>query len=264
MVLTALVLVSAGQSISRASSPTSCGAFCFADSGGTLLLGPPEMPGPESMTTAVCKGGRRVAVEFIGRQKATAADNGRQMAYNFNAQAGTVFRVRQGRVEPDESCFLTSDSTLVAAVPQTIGPPRESVFCSGNNRRHFGALRNRAVVQCWALSAIGSKHDVGLIEFARQGPDALASLVLIGPEATFFEDFPAHSRGVGEDLWRVDDHGEMSPDGFEILFALRSEKSYILGVSWGSTEGETLLLLVAEGGQRFTQCGSGYRYEAPQ
>jgi hypothetical protein len=215
------------------------------------------------MTTAVCKGGRRVAVEFIGRQQATDADNGRQMAYNFHAQAGTVFRVRQGSVEEDESCFLTSDSILVGATPLALGLRRDSVFCSAKNQGRLRALRNRAVVQCWALCEVGGDYGVGLVEFARQDTNALASLVLVGREVAVFADFPAHYRGVGEDLWSLDDEGKMSPEGFEILFALRSSKTYILGVSWASTEGQELLLLEAQG-QSFAACASGYRYTMPR
>lgn len=259
-----LMLLWAGRSACRASSVPSCGVFCFADSSGTLLLAPPDMSEPASMTTAVCKGGRRVAVEFIGRRQATAADNGRQMAYNFRAQAGTVFRVRGRAVEADETCFLTSDSMIVGAVPESVGPVSDSLFCSVKNRGRLAALRNRAVVRCWALRDVGEEHEVGLVEFARRGPDALASLVVIGPGGAVFEDFPAKAQKGTEDLWRVDDQGEMSPDGFEVLFALRSQKSYILGVSWGGTEGESLLLLVGQRGERFTQCAGGYRYTAPR
>jgi hypothetical protein len=124
-------------------------------------------------------------------------------------------------------------------------------------------LRNRAVVHCWALSDMGADQEVGLVEFARHGPDALASLVLVGPGVAVFEDFPAQSRGDGEDLWRVDDEGQMSADGFEVLFALRTPKTYFLAVSWASTEGASLVLLTWSGGQQFIQCAGGYRYAAP-
>jgi len=242
---------------------TSCGAFCFADSSGTLLLGPPGMPGPAGITTVVCKGGRQLRVEFIGRQQQTDP-SWRQSAYYFYQQAGTLFRVREGRTEPDETCFLASDSLLAGATPQRLGPAKHSVFASAKQRARFAELRKRAVIHSWPLIGIGADGEIGLIEFARQGPEALASLVLVGRGVVVFNDFPAHSRGDREDLWRVDDQGEISPDGFEVLFALKSPDTYVLGISWGSSEGEVLLLLVTRGGQRFTECATGYRYTAPR
>src|SRR5215510_716611 len=103
MALLTLVCLSAQQEPSSTSSAPSCGTFCFTDTSGRLLLGPPDMPAPSAMTRVLCKAGRQLPVEFVGLQKGTAADNGRQSAHNFHAQAGALFRVLEGKTDPDES-----------------------------------------------------------------------------------------------------------------------------------------------------------------
>jgi len=39
--------------------------FCFADTSGTLLLAPPDMPDPAAYSRVICPGGRQLRVEFV-------------------------------------------------------------------------------------------------------------------------------------------------------------------------------------------------------
>jgi hypothetical protein len=76
-----------------------------------------------------------------------------------------------------------------------------------------------------------------VVEFARQDKDALASVVLIDRDRMIFADYPAVFRGEGQDLWRVDDVGVLSPKGFEVVFLLQRGTFYALGVNWHGDRG---------------------------
>ena len=79
-----------------------------------------------------------------------------------------------------------------------------------------------------------------------------------------FADDHAEFRGPGEDLWRVDDGGVLSPQGLKIVCALQRGGWYALGTAWAGAEGRVLSLWVSEGGERFTKVLSDYWYQAPR
>jgi hypothetical protein len=106
-------------------------------------------------------------------------------------------------------------------------------------------------------------RQVALLEFERLEKSALASVVLVDGPRTFFADYPAEFLGAGQDLWRVEDNGVLSPDRFEIVCALQRGDRYALGIAWGGVEGKTLSLWVSEGSNRFTEVVSDYWYQAP-
>jgi hypothetical protein len=241
-----------------------CGAFAFPDSAGGLLLAPADLLQPERMTKVVCPGGRVLRIRYLRQQQANAADNGRQISSNFGNQAGAVFRVLDGRIDEYATCLLVVDSLLAGATIERLGPADSTRGCGAADRRRLGELHGRPVVRCWPLARVGEDEEVVLLEFARRGQDALASLALVGPDLAAFEDYPATYRGEGEDLWRVDDAGQMSPDGFEILFALRTARGHLLGVRWSSTESLSLSLLATRDGPRFEELVQGNHYVAPR
>ena len=106
------------------------------------------------------------------------------------------------------------------------------------------------------------KH-IALLEFERRGTDALASLVFVDGSRTLFADIHAEFRGVGEDLWRVDDGGVLSPDGLTIVCALQRAGWYALGTAWAGAEGRLLSLWISDGNERFTKILNDYWYQAP-
>jgi hypothetical protein len=238
------------------------GGFGLSDQRGSRLLLIPNLERPELVKTALCDGAGRVAVQFERRQPAGAND-GRQTWRNFDTLAGSVYRVLGSRVDPDATCFLASEALLAGtAVLGIAAPPEGSGACLPPGR--FATLRDRPMVHCWPLARLAPKQQVALLEFERRGKDALASLVLVDGARTMFADFHAEFRGAGEDLWRVDDGGVLSPEGLKIVCALHRGGAYILGTAWAGAEGRVLSLWISEGSQRFTKVINDYWYQAPR
>jgi len=53
------------------------------------------------------------------------------------------------------------------------------------------------------------------------GKEALASVVVIIGDRLLFGDYVAEFHAEGEDLWRVDDGGKLSAEGFDIIFVVQ-------------------------------------------
>jgi hypothetical protein len=106
------------------------------------------------------------------------------------------------------------------------------------------------------------EKEVALLEFDRREKDALASLVFVDGARTVFADYPAEFRGAGQDLWRVEDGGVLSPEGIGLVCALQRGGWYALGIAWSGAEGQSLSLWISEDGQRFTKVLNDYWYQA--
>jgi hypothetical protein len=102
-----------------------------------------------------------------------------------------------------------------------------------------------------------------LVEFARQDADALASVVLLDGGRAIRADYPAVFKGAGHDLWRADDGGVLSPEGFHVVFLLQRGTSYTLGVNWFGGEGASLAVFASNGDGQFTPVINDYWYQAP-
>jgi hypothetical protein len=77
-------------------------------------------------------------------------------------------------------------------------------------------------------------------------------------------DYPAEFRGAGEDLWRVDDGGELSAAAFEIIFMAQRDNRQAVGVTWGGAEGQALTLFISGTGNRLNPVLEGYWYHMPE
>ena len=119
------------------------------------------------------------------------------------------------------------------------------------------------MVHCYPIGLVDGRVHVVLVEFERRGTNALASLVLVDGRRAIFADYEAEYRGPGSDLWRVDDEGRLSPEGFQLVTALRRGTEWMLAVSWAGTEGVSLSLLVANRADRFTTVLREYWYQVP-
>jgi hypothetical protein len=239
------------------------GAFGFPDPSGTRLLTVSDLLQPAMLHTALCSDGRRFSVQFERRQAEREGHNGRQTPYNFDKLAGNVFTVLQGKIETGASCFLASDPLLSSATLLPAELPAGSGECDPDVRRRLASSRSRQVVNCRLIARLPADRRLDLVEFARQDKDALASVVLIDRERMIFADYQAVFREEGEDLWRVDDVGVVSPKDFEIVFLLQRGTFYALGVRWHGTEGASLAVFVSNGDNRFTQVIKDYWYRAP-
>lgn len=249
----------AAQAPELPAAADSLGGFALPDREGRRLLSTADLPHPERLRTALCGESGRVSVRFAGRQQAGAADSGRQTPENFDNLAGSVFRTASP-VDPAESCFLASEALLARSTPLDVAPPAGAGACL--DRRRLGEIRQRSVTRCWPLARLGPRAQAALLEFERRGTHALASIVIVDGPATLFADYPAEVSGAGQDVWRVDDGGRMSPRGWRIAGALRRGGTIALAVSWAGAEGQSLSLWTGSGPQ-LTQVLADYWYQSP-
>ncbi len=254
-------VVGGAQVQSLPSATDGHGGFGLQDQNGNRLLLMPNLAQPELLKVALCSGGRRFPVQFGRRQVEREGNNGRQTPYNFDNLAGSVFTILTGRVDPDATCFLATEPLLAGSTLLSIAAPEGSGACLQRGR--FATLRDRPVIHCWPIARMAPEKQVALLEFDRRGKDALASLVVVDGTRAMFADYPAEFRGAGQDLWRVDDGGVLSPEGFEIVCALQRGVWYALGIAWHGAEGQSLSLWISEGSERFTKVINDYWYRAP-
>jgi len=238
------------------------GGFGLPDQGGRRLLVIPTLSRPELLKTALCSDGHGVPVRFERRQVEGANNGGRQTSHTFDKLAGSVFTVSGNAVVPNTACFLASEALLAGSAVLNIAAPEEDGACLQLGR--FAALRDRPIVHCWPLARLAPEKQIVLLEFERRGKDALASLVLVDGSRTMFADIHAEFRGTGEDLWRVDDGGVLSPDGIKVVCALQREGWYAIGTAWSGAEGRSLSLWISAGSDRFTEVINDYWYQAPR
>jgi hypothetical protein len=239
------------------------GAFGFPDPAGARLLTVPDLSQPAALHTALCSGGRRFSVQFERRQAEVAGHNGRQYSGNFDELAGDVFTVLHDKAEESTSCFLASDALLSSATLLPIEPPGGYGGCSADVPRRLAASRSRQIVNCWPIAHLPAERQFVLVEFARQGKNALASLVLIDRDRLIFADYAAVFKEEGGDLWRVGDGGVLSAEGLEAVFLLQRGDFYALGINWSAEEGCALSVFVSNGGDRFTKVLADYWYREP-
>ena len=238
------------------------GGFGLSDQRGTRLLVIPNLARPELLKTALCSGGRRIPVQFNRRQAEAPNNDGRQTSNNFDRLPGNVFALVGNTAGPDAPCFLATDALLAGSTVLNVTSPESPGVCLQPGR--FATLRDRPVVHCWPLARLTPDTHVVLVEFERRGRDALASLVLVDGSRALFADIRAEFRGPGEDLWRADDGGVLSPEGMTIVCALQRGSWYALATAWAAAEGRSLSLWIADGGDRFTQAINDYWYQAPR
>jgi hypothetical protein len=262
LVLCFLTVVGAGAQIPNVPGATEQhGGFGLPDRSGARLLIIPNLARPERLKAALCNGGRRVAVQFERRQ-VEGANDGRQNWRNFDTLAGSAYSVLGNAVDPDAPCFLASEALLAGSAVLSIAAPEGPGSCLQPGR--FATLRDRPVVHCWPLARLAPEKQVALLEFERRGKDALASLVFVDGTRTMFADFPAEFQRAGQDLWRVDDGGVLSPDGIRVVCALQRGDWYALGIAWGGAEGRLLQLWVSERSERFAKVINDYWYSPPR
>jgi len=257
-----LTVLAAGAQVQNVPDGTDeHGGFGLQDQSGTRLLLIPNLVPPEILKAALCGGGRRFPVQFARRQTVQDSGNKRQTPQRFDELSGNVFTVLEGKVEPDATCFLASEPLLAGSTLLSVAAPIGSGGCV--QRGQFAARRARPVIRCWPIARVARGKQIALLEFDRREKVALASLVLVDGARMIFADYPAEFRGEGQDLWRADDGGVLSPHGFAVVFALQRGDRYTLGVAWDGAEGRSLSLWVSEGSERFRQVINDYWYQAP-
>ena len=237
-------------------------AFAFPNEQGTRLLATADIAKPDVLRIALCSGGQQVPVQFERRQPEGADSTGRQTPRNFANTAGAVFRI-SGKVSADATCVLADESFVREATALPLKRPADDARCPKARYPDFQADKGRPVVGCWPIAESTAGARIALIEFERRLTDALASLVVMDGDRRIYVDYPAQFKSPGEDLWRVDDGGEINPEGFKVVFLLKRGSSYLFAVDWGGAEGSALSLHVSESHAQFKEVLTDSWYRSP-
>jgi hypothetical protein len=263
----AALAAASGADLPRATA--ALGGFAFPDQAGTrlMLLGevarpfpgePPfaeMLPAASTIRTALCASGTSHPITFERRQLADGKGNGRQHSHQFEHLDGLVFKVTDNaRLPEHEACFLASDAfakslTVVPVVSLTRRSwPPETPACNPSLTKEIASRRKRAAARCWAIAESPAQAgiQVALVEFARQGKDALASLVVVDGRTTVFADHQGDASRT-DSVWRVDDGGVLNPAQFRVVFLARRGVAWVVAVSWQAPEGESLMLSESDG-----------------
>jgi hypothetical protein len=262
----ALALIVVASPICAQDLPTfteTHGAFALADRNGSRLLVTAPMMNPERFTSAVCAGNARLTVKFVRHQDASPKDSGRMVAENFDHMAGTLYQAVSGRTNDGATCFLAADGFLDGATvesPRRLGRPRG---CDSSENRRLASIRMRGVIRCWTIIQLPAEATITVVEFAHVGDSALGSMVVNNDRSSVFADYPAQYR-AGEDVWRVDDKGVLSPNDFNVVAVIRRANGYALAVSWSGSEGDLLSLFVPAEGEQLNEVINQFWYRAPQ
>ncbi|KPK49395.1 MAG: hypothetical protein AMS22_13735 [Thiotrichales bacterium SG8_50] len=238
--------------------------FAFSNEHGSHLLALGDVGDPEGVSTAVCEDGKRYALKHLGKQGADPKkDSGRDVVQNFRFLEGNVYKVRSGFAGGDRNCLIATADFFAGRQVLKVGRSFASsskAGCSPSYRQRIERLRARKVVRCVLLARVENQSVLAL-EFERRPKDALATVVLVGPEHQTFWDLPG--RDDGQSTWRVDDGGHFKPGDLSVLFAFSHESFTELGIAWVGVEGTSLSYLRPKGG-RFFLYRNDYRYHAPR
>lgn len=237
-------------------------AFAFPNEQGTQLLATGEIANPEVLSAALCTGQQRLSVRFERRQTEGRNTTSRQTPQNFAQTAGAVFQIAGGKVSPEATCMLADESFLSGATLVPLRRPPQNARCSKATYPQLQADKGRPVVGCWPIAGSGG-IQIAVIEFSRHLTQALASLVVIDGGRRIYVDYPATFKGPGDDLWRVEDGGNIHAEGFEAIFLLKRGKTYVLAIDWSAAEGNALSLHTSESGGQFKEIASDTWYRSP-
>jgi hypothetical protein len=221
------------------------------------------MPGAEHVRNALCGNGRSVPVRFDHRQVERKDNDGRQLPSHFDKLGGDVFRIIGATVEVTATCFLVGNGWISGATVVPMQTAEQHAGCGNGVEARLAESKGRAVVRCFPLGRLGKEGRVVLAEFARVGNDALASVVMVGGRL-LFGNYSAEFRGAGADLWRVDDGGELSAEGFHVVFVAHRRDRFALATDWAGTEGRSLALFVSASGNGLNRVVEDYWYQLPE
>jgi hypothetical protein len=238
------------------------GTFAYVDATGTQLLALSSRADPSKAVGAVCSGGLALPIRWDRRQHGQRDDTHRQVVSNFSREEGNVFRLTRGKARPDETCYLSADSALLAKAVRVA--PLGLLGCSPSQAAGLAVSRRRQVVHCWRFAQMAPDTELLAVQFATIDSNALAGLVVVRGRSLLFQDFPAVYRGPDQSVWRVDDEGVFSPRDFAILFVAQLSHSYVMAITWAGTEGESDELLVADSTDMFRTVTKAYRYWVPE
>ena len=235
------------------------GAFALADSSGGNLIGLDSLPEPARIRSAVCAGAIVLPVTYVTHQAGRPdSARGRATAATFRYLTGPLFKVSAGEAPAGATCYVTADSALVgAAVPVKA---LDGDACDTSLVLDLAVANERSVASCFRLGAARPHVFVVGVQYVVHDSSALASVAVVDHGRILLQDFPARYRGPDEDIWRADDGGAFTADGFDVLFLARLSGVEVLGLLWAGSEGENSYLLAADSAASFRTIAHTYRY----
>jgi hypothetical protein len=255
---TLLVLHSDAQA---ADSVSVAGSFAFANTTGTQLLSLDVIPDPRSVTNAICGDGRHLRLQHVRTQSVHPESTHRQVAANFDNEAGEVFQVVGDTATPDETCFLAADSML-AKNAGAVRPIAEAA-CQRGDAASLAQIAGRAVVRCAYLGEVTWGGKLVAAQFATIDTSALAAVGLVEDSVLLYYALPAHYRGPDDSTWRVDDGGVFDPEAIRVLFIARLPQGYSAAFVWAAAEGEIDKVVLTDSTVHARTLVTGYRYWSP-
>jgi hypothetical protein len=237
------------------------GAFALANIAGTQLIVLHELRDPALFRLALCAG-RSFPILAAGRQSERDAD--RDTPEQFERLGGTLFEVIDHKVPSGDTCLVVPLSRVQGASVLPVRSEPYGTECTAQERQRVAAVRDRPMKGCWSVGAVQSGGLVVVAEYARVQRDALASLIVLTDRRRAVVDFPAEFRGDGEDLWRADDGGEFSPDGFVVPFVVVRDATMLVPVLWHGAESLAVSLHVADGSAPSRALIADSWYRAPR
>jgi hypothetical protein len=237
-------------------------SFAYANGAGNALLavGDLDAMAAARLDSAICADGRIITVKFARMQAEAQRSTGRNNAGNFNASAGPRFAVAGGKASP--VCLLAKRDFLEG---KRIVPIRRYTLtgakrpCDSSIRDRIPALEQRPLAECTLVAAIGTDTQLVAALYAPRGDNLLAALVVLTRTGIFIKPLPAP-----EGNWRVDDEGDLHPEGIGPIFALATADGAIeIALDWPGAEGDDLSLYRTSPQGVLEEVLGGYLYTAP-
>jgi hypothetical protein len=289
----------AGQREQAAVDPADV-AFGYTDTTGSKLLmlaednRPMDVEKAKTMAAAVCSEGRDFPIRYVQLQERTAADSGRQSAFNFANDEGHLFEVVQGQAEPGDTCLLVPAGYLQAFpisrndfpkserderqneyerqqavarirnLPFDPSPFQSLTEFAKLSVARIGEEKGRITKMYWPLHRSGVLQEVAAVEFSAMGDSLLGGLVLVEPTRLSFFDMPASLTKGREDggCWRVDDDCQFQFAGMGVPAVLGEAGRHVVFFTYPGAEGTLIVLFQARDG-KLVELRRSYRYQAP-
>jgi hypothetical protein len=226
-----------------------------------LLLPEDSIRKPAEFTKIISAGAIVGIKNFMGWQKATPDDNGRQSRYNFNNCAGYLYEMPDKSADNENSIVLLTEKFLSARkfIPETFGKPGESkTTLKTEYRTKIQAEKNRKIKGSLKIRDLNG--EVYLVEFVPVKDSVLVSLVYIDKDKIIYLDFPAKYNEIS--TWRVDDGGDFGAAYFKVLAVFECNGKTEIVTDWHGAEGVFTGYYREENG-KFEEIKTGSRYTAP-
>jgi hypothetical protein len=238
-------------------------SFAHANGAGTALLavGDLDAIAAAHLDSAICDDGRIITAKFARMQVEAERSTGRNDARNFNADAGARFAAVGGRASPvcllAKRDFLAGKRILPITRRTLAGAKRP---CDPSLRDRIPSLEQRSLAECTLVASIGTDAQLVAAVYAPRGDNLLAALVVLTKTGIFIKPLPAP-----EGTWRVDDEGDLHPEGIGPIFALATADGSIeISLDWPGAEGDDLSLYKTSPHGVLEEVLGGYLYTAPQ